>query len=342
MRRWMLAAVVGPALVMGTLAAFAAQAQGAWKSYVVKELGILLCGAGQGRDKHRHIPRRSRRPAPDDDLQIVGEQHRISRHGDELQTGAGRRRRDPGRTHLHVPGQEEHPDGHLGACRAGQGRGVRPEDGGRAARGQRPHDGGVLFHQGQAHPARGDVLPANGDYQSPDPARFIDSIAFNIARAGRAPSSFRRRSSSSFSHASRMKNKRGGADEFQRLASLAALAATAFAVPANAHHSFSMFDADEDRHVESHRAGHRVGEPACVAARDGSRIRPGHRGCGRSRWGRLPRQLRRGWKPDSVRHGDVITVNYHPLKDGSRGGQLVSAILADGKSVGGAGAADQN
>ena len=54
------------------------------------------------------------------------------------------------------------------------------------------------------------------------------------------------------------------------------------------------------------------------------------------------RQLRRGWKPDSVRAGDVITVNYHPLKDGSRGGQLVSAVLADGKSVGGAGAADQN
>ena len=39
MRRWMLPAIVGPALAMG---AFAAHAQGAWGTYVVKELGIVF------------------------------------------------------------------------------------------------------------------------------------------------------------------------------------------------------------------------------------------------------------------------------------------------------------
>ncbi len=41
-----------------------------------------------------------------------------------------------------------------------------------------------------------------------------------------------------------------------------------------------------------------------------------------------------GWRPDSVRPGDKVTIEYHPLKDGSRGGELVAATLADGKRLG--------
>ena len=32
-----------------------------------------------------------------------------------------------------------------------------------------------------------------------------------------------------------------------------------------------------------------------------------------------------GWKADSIKAGDKITVEMHPLKNGSRGGQYVSA-----------------
>jgi len=39
-----------------------------------------------------------------------------------------------------------------------------------------------------------------------------------------------------------------------------------------------------------------------------------------------------GWKADSVKAGDKITVNAHPMKDGSRGGQYQAARLADGRS----------
>ena len=40
-----------------------------------------------------------------------------------------------------------------------------------------------------------------------------------------------------------------------------------------------------------------------------------------------------GWKIDSVKAGDNITIIAHPLKDGSRGGQYQSAKLSDGRSL---------
>jgi hypothetical protein len=40
-----------------------------------------------------------------------------------------------------------------------------------------------------------------------------------------------------------------------------------------------------------------------------------------------------GWRPDIVRPGDKISVEYHPLRDGSRGGELLFATLADGKRL---------
>ena len=38
-----------------------------------------------------------------------------------------------------------------------------------------------------------------------------------------------------------------------------------------------------------------------------------------------------GWKVDSVKAGDKITITGHPLKDGSRGGQYRSVKLGDGR-----------
>jgi hypothetical protein len=37
-----------------------------------------------------------------------------------------------------------------------------------------------------------------------------------------------------------------------------------------------------------------------------------------------------GWRKDIVKPGDKISIDFHPLKDGSRGGELVSGTLADG------------
>ena len=43
--------------------------------------------------------------------------------------------------------------------------------------------GAFYFYKGKLISLEATVLPANGDYESPDPGRFIDSIAFSAARA---------------------------------------------------------------------------------------------------------------------------------------------------------------
>jgi hypothetical protein len=40
---------------------------------------------------------------------------------------------------------------------------------------------------------------------------------------------------------------------------------------------------------------------------------------------------RRGWRPQTVKPGDKVTVRMHPLRDGSYGGQFDSITLPDGK-----------
>jgi hypothetical protein len=40
-----------------------------------------------------------------------------------------------------------------------------------------------------------------------------------------------------------------------------------------------------------------------------------------------------GWKADTIKPGDRITVTGHPLRDGSRGGQYRSATLANGTTI---------
>jgi hypothetical protein len=44
---------------------------------------------------------------------------------------------------------------------------------------------------------------------------------------------------------------------------------------------------------------------------------------------------RQGWTKRSLKAGDKVTITMHPLRDGTQGGSLVKAILADGKVVGG-------
>jgi hypothetical protein len=42
------------------------------------------------------------------------------------------------------------------------------------------------FTQGRLYELEATVLPANGDYATPDAGRFIDSVTFNLARADRS------------------------------------------------------------------------------------------------------------------------------------------------------------
>ena len=50
--------------------------------------------------------------------------------------------------------------------------------------------------------------------------------------------------------------------------------------------------------------------------------------------GSVIRSTKDGWKADTIRPGDVITVTMAPLKDGSRGGMYLGALLPNGKQMG--------
>jgi hypothetical protein len=44
--------------------------------------------------------------------------------------------------------------------------------------------------------------------------------------------------------------------------------------------------------------------------------------------------LQGGWKPSTLKVGDHISVSVHPARDGSRAGNFVSAVSADGRPLG--------
>jgi hypothetical protein len=120
--------------------------------------------------------------------------------------------------------------------------------------------------------------------------------------------------------------------------SLAAIFLSAIAAPALAHHSFAMFDADKTVTMKG-----TVKELEWTNPHSWLRIMVVDQASGKAvQWGLEmgppARQIQRGWKQDSLKPGDSVSVHIHPLKDGSRGGQLVDATLPDGRTVGGAGA----
>ena len=118
-----------------------------------------------------------------------------------------------------------------------------------------------------------------------------------------------------------------------KVLTLAATAISLLAGTALAHHSFAMFDPDKlitqegvvkefewtNPHVWLHiMAPDTVGkgvtwsfEMQAVAAASSA-----------------------GWRANIVKPGDKVAVEFHPLKDGSRGGELVAATLPDGKRLG--------
>jgi hypothetical protein len=114
---------------------------------------------------------------------------------------------------------------------------------------------------------------------------------------------------------------------------LAGLAATMFAAPALAHHSFAMFDREKAISVSGVVKEYEWTNPhawvhVMVADAGGKAVE----------WSfemqSIAQDTRAGWRADSVKPGDKISVEFHPLKDGTRGGQLMAATLADGKRLG--------
>ena len=127
-----------------------------------------------------------------------------------------------------------------------------------------------------------------------------------------------------------------------RVASLTAIVAASFAAPAIAHHSFAMFDGEKTVTLQG-----TVKEFEWVNPHSWLRVMVNDEKTGKpvlwaielSSPGRL---VTMGMRSDSVKAGDVVSVTFHPLRNGSRGGQFIQAVLPGGKKVLRANARDEN
>jgi hypothetical protein len=103
--------------------------------------------------------------------------------------------------------------------------------------------------------------------------------------------------------------------------------------PAQAHHSFAMFDRSKQVPLKGVVRQFQWTNPHIfveLAVQDGKGAV--------ENWsieGASPNMLfRQGWTFQTFHPGDQVTVTINPLKDGSRGGTLVSAVLPSGKTLG--------
>jgi Family of unknown function (DUF6152) len=104
------------------------------------------------------------------------------------------------------------------------------------------------------------------------------------------------------------------------------------AVQAEAHHSFAMFDQEKTITVSGALKEFEFTNPHCwlhVNVVDPSTGKAVEWAFEMGSVGQIAAQ---GWKADTVKPGDKITVDAHPMKDGSRGGQYQGAKLSDGRT----------
>jgi hypothetical protein len=127
-----------------------------------------------------------------------------------------------------------------------------------------------------------------------------------------------------------------------KVVSLTAVAATTFVTSALAHHSFAMFDAQQTVTMQG-----TVKEFEWVNPHSWLRFTVNDEKAGKpvvwaielSSPGRL---VTMGMRADSLKVGDQVSVTFHPMKDGTRGGQFIQAVLPGGKEVIRANARDEN
>jgi hypothetical protein len=117
---------------------------------------------------------------------------------------------------------------------------------------------------------------------------------------------------------------------------ITAVATFAFGVPASAHHSFAMFDNEKSMTVQG-----QVKEFEWTNPHSWLRVMVMDQNTGKPLlWvfelSSPARLATLGMHSNSLNPGDMVSVNFHPLKDGTRGGQFVQATLPDGKQFSGA------
>lgn len=116
-----------------------------------------------------------------------------------------------------------------------------------------------------------------------------------------------------------------------RLFFLAPLLVT-LAVPAQAHHSYAMFDMNKTLTLDATVTQFKWQNPHSFIEAD---IKAP---AGSEHWAiemTAPNNLvQEGWKRNSLKPGDRVTLYVHPLRSGAKGGSYAGVRLADGKTLG--------
>jgi hypothetical protein len=99
---------------------------------------------------------------------------------------------------------------------------------------------------------------------------------------------------------------------------------------AYAHHSFAQFDTGKTMTIEGTVKSYSWSNPhvwidMMVKGANGDT----------QKWGLETQSVgilsRAGWNPTSLKEGDQITVQIHPMKDGTSGGQVMKITFPDGR-----------
>jgi hypothetical protein len=104
--------------------------------------------------------------------------------------------------------------------------------------------------------------------------------------------------------------------------------ALCYAVPAIAHHSFAMFDAEKAVELKGTVKEFQWTNPHAWILMD---VEGKQWAIEMGGPGGLARQ---GWLPKTLTPSMPITAIIHPLKDGTNGGQFMAVTLPDGKVMG--------
>ena len=113
---------------------------------------------------------------------------------------------------------------------------------------------------------------------------------------------------------------------------VAGMAAALLAAPAFAHHSFAMFDQSKVLYLSGTVKEFELVNPHAwlhLVIADGK----GEAANWSFEGGSVSQLVRLGWSKEKLKVGDEVEVGFRPMKDGSRGGQIMSVKLADGQKV---------
>ena len=105
-------------------------------------------------------------------------------------------------------------------------------------------------------------------------------------------------------------------------------------IAALAHHSFAMFDHEKKITVSGTLKEFEWTNPHCWLHVNVVDPATGRVTDWAFEMGSIGQVTGAGWKMDSVKPGDRITIEAYPMKDGSHGGQYQGAKLPDGRSFG--------